>query len=419
MPTPTDLPHLHAALSLARRGLGNTWPNPAVGCVLVKEGVVIGRGWTQPGGRPHAETEALRRAGEAARGATAYVTLEPCSHHGRTAPCADALIQAGVARGVAAVEDPDPRVSGRGFAMLRAAGIAVDLCSEGGPEAKAIAPQPPEAARIARQAREANAGFFTRIALGRPMVTLKLATSLDGRIATRSGDSKWITGPEARARGHLLRARHDAVMVGIGTALADDPRLDVRLPGWEGADARQPARTQPIRIVADSQARLPLGGDLVRRAGPRAPEAPKPDAGEPGRQPTWVLARADADPARVAALAAAGVEVLPVPAAKAGPLDLAAGFQALGAKGLTRVLVEGGGQIAAALLRARLVDRLVWFRAPVILGGDGVPAMAGLDLNTVAEAYGFTRISSGTAGADSVEAYAVAYPLASGDAARG
>lgn len=389
----TDLPHLHAALSLARRGLGNTWPNPAVGCVLVKDGVVVGRGWTQAGGRPHAEVEALRRAGDKAKGATAYVTLEPCSHHGRTPPCADALVAAGVARVVVALGDPDPRVSGRGLAALRSAGIAVDLCSEGGSEAKAIAPQPPEAARVAKLAREVNQGFLTRIALGRPMVTLKLATSLDGRIATRTGDSKWITGPEARARSHLLRARHDAVLVGIGTAMADDPRLDCRLPGWEGSETRQ-----PIRIVADSKARLPLGLDLVRRAG-----------SPPGGQPTWLLARADAEPARLAVLAAAGVEVLPVPSpapATGTQLDLAAAFQALGARGLTRVLVEGGGQIAAGLLKAGFVDRMVWFRAPVILGGDGVPAVAGLDLNTVAEAHGFTRISSGQAGADSVEAYA-------------
>ncbi len=397
--TPTDLPHLLIALSLARRGLGNTWPNPAVGCVIVRDGVVVGRGWTQPGGRPHAEVEALRRAGEKARGATVYVTLEPCSHHGRSPPCAEALVAAGVARVVAAIEDPDPRVSGRGLAKLRAAGIAVDLCDAPG--------QGTEAKAIAAKARDVTDGFLTRVRLGRPMVTLKLATSLDGRIATRTGDSKWITGEPARARGHLLRGRHDAVMVGIGTAMADDPRLDCRLPGWDEAGWDSGATRQPVRLVADSQARLPLGLDLARRAGKG-----------PGRQPTWLLARADADPARVAALQAAGVEVLPVPLAPDGHLDLAsldlasldleAAFQALGAKGLTRVLVEGGGRLAAALLRAGLVDRMVWFRAPIVLGGDGVPAIAGLDVNLVAEAYGFTRISVGAAGIDQVETYAVA-----------
>jgi diaminohydroxyphosphoribosylaminopyrimidine deaminase/5-amino-6-(5-phosphoribosylamino)uracil reductase len=179
---------MRAALALAARGLGRVWPNPAVGCVLVRDGTVVGRGWTQPGGRPHAETEALARAGSAARGATAYVSLEPCAHTGKTPPCADALIAAGITRVVAAVEDPDPRVSGRGIAMLRAAGIRVDI----GP--------------CAEEAAELNAGFFLRINQGRPLVSLKLATSLDGRIATRTGDNRWITGESARRRGHALRA---------------------------------------------------------------------------------------------------------------------------------------------------------------------------------------------------------------------
>ena len=199
-----DLAHMRAALALARRGLGNTWPNPAVGCVIVNEGRVVGRGWTQRGGRPHAETEALARAGSAATGATAYVTLEPCSHHGKTPPCAEALIGARIARVVAAVEDPDPRVSGAGIARLRDAGVEVEtgLCAE--------------------EAAELNAGFFCRVTHGRPLVTLKLATSLDGRIATANGESRWITGPAARERAHLLRATHDAVLVGTGTAFADD-----------------------------------------------------------------------------------------------------------------------------------------------------------------------------------------------------
>src|SRR5215472_3367341 len=189
-----DLTHMRAALALARRGLGSTWPNPAVGCVIVKDGRVVARGWTQPGGRPHAETEALARAGAAARGATAYVSLEPCSHHGRTPPCADALIAAGIARVVIALQDPDPRVSGAGIARLRQAGLAVETGLD------------------AVEAAEINAGFFTRLRRGRPLVTLKLATTLDGRIATRRGESQWITGPPARERAHALRAAHDAIM---------------------------------------------------------------------------------------------------------------------------------------------------------------------------------------------------------------
>lgn len=374
--TPTDLPPMYAALTLARRGLGNTWPNPAVGCVIVKDGRVVGRGWTQAGGRPHAETEALRRAGATARGATAYVTLEPCAHHGRTPPCAEALVAAGVARVVVAIGDPDPRVSGRGLAMLRAAGITVD--TEVG----------------ADEAREVAAGFLLRVTQGRPLVTLKLATSLDGRIATASGESKWITGPAARERAHLLRANHDAVLVGIGTALADDPDLGCRLPGLKAHS--------PVRVVADSAARLGsaegLKLALVRTARER---------------PTWALVRADADPARLAALAEAGVEAIPVAGAPDGHVDLAAALQALGAKGLTRLLVEGGGKLAAGLLTAGLVDRLVWFRAPVLLGGDGVPAVAGLAVSRIAEAHGFTRISLGEVGADSVETYTRAKGMAS------
>src|SRR5580700_3393612 len=228
---PFDLPHMRAALALARRGLGSTWPNPAVGCVIVNDGRVVGRGWTQKGGRPHAETEALQRAGVAAKGATAYVSLEPCSHHGKTPPCAEALIVARIARVVAAVEDPDPRVSGAGIARLRDAGVKVEtgLCAD--------------------EAAELNAGFFCRVKHGRPLVTLKLATSLDGRIATPSGESRWITGEAARERAHLLRATHDAVLVGTGTALADDPLLTCRLPGL--------ADRSPVRIVLDRNLRLP------------------------------------------------------------------------------------------------------------------------------------------------------------------
>ena len=223
---------MRLALALAGRGLGNVWPNPAVGCVLVREGRIVGRGWTQPGGRPHAERRALDQAGAEARGATAYVTLEPCSHHGKTPPCAEGLIGAGVARVVSAMTDPDPRVAGRGHAMLRAAGITVD---EGllEPEARAL-----------------QAGFLSRIERGRPWIAVKLATSLDGRIALGNGESQWITSAEARARVHALRARFDAVLVGGGTARADDPLLTVR--GF------QPARA-PVRVVASARLDLPRG----------------------------------------------------------------------------------------------------------------------------------------------------------------
>lgn len=311
----TDSRHMAHALVLARRGLGNTWPNPAVGCVILRDGVVVGRGWTQPGGRPHAEVMALAQAGPLACGATAYVTLEPCAHHGRTPPCAEALVAAGIARVVSAQTDPDPRVAGRGHAILRAAGIHV---TEGIREA---------------EARELQRGFLTRVTQGRPMLTLKLASSFDGRIATASGESQWITGPQARRHVHALRLSHDAVMVGGGTARADRPALNVRGFG--------PVR-QPVRIVVSTGA---------------LPDLPAEDA---GHGPLW--------------------QVSGTPAA----------FMAgLGARGLTRVFCEGGGELAASLLRAGLVDQLIGYGAGIALGADARPAIAGLGLKHLADAPRF------------------------------
>jgi diaminohydroxyphosphoribosylaminopyrimidine deaminase / 5-amino-6-(5-phosphoribosylamino)uracil reductase len=353
-----DLAHMRAALALARRGLGNVWPNPAVGCVLVGTGHVVGRGWTAPGGRPHAETEALRRAGPRAGGATAYVSLEPCSHHGQTPPCAEALIEAGVGRVVAAIEDPDPRVCGTGIARLRAAGVAVEVGVG------------------AAEAAEINAGFFSRIRWGRPLVTLKLATSLDGRIAMPSGESRWITGPSARSRAHLWRARHDAVMVGIGTVLADDPQLTCRLAGL-GASS-------PVRVVVDRQLRIPPTARLVAEA---------------REVPAWVLTSRSADPARRETLLGRGAEVIDIDVGENG-LDLEAALAALGDRGITRLLIEGGARLAAALLNARLVDRLAWFQAPLLIGGDGVPAVGALGIAALAEAPAFERISTEAIGAD-------------------
>ena len=289
------------ALALAERGLGTAWPNPAVGCVLVRDGRIVGRGWTQPGGRPHAETEALARAGDGSRGATCYATLEPCAHHGETGPCADALVQAGIARAVVATGDPDPRVAGRGNAKLKAAGIAVTAgCMED-------------------SARALNAGFLSRVEKGRPLVTLKLASTLDGRIATHTGHSRWITGPQARARAHLLRARHDAVMVGAASALADDPALTCRLPGMEDAS--------PIRVVIDGSARLPAGHALIAGA---------------GEQPTWIVSTESLGrDGRHAEWREAGVEVVEVVGDADGRPALAA---ALESAGHTRHHARAGGR---------------------------------------------------------------------------
>ncbi len=359
----SDTDHMRAALALARRGLGQTWPNPSVGCVIVKDGRVLGRAVTAPGGRPHAETQALAIAGAAARGATAYVTLEPCSHHGKTPPCAAALIAAGIARVVIATGDPDLRVSGRGVAMLRAAGVEV-VEGLGGAEA-----------------REINAGFFLRTTQHRPLITLKLASTLDGRIATNMGESQWITSPAARREVHAVRARHDAMLVGVGTVLADNPDLTCRLPG---------AKSVPmVRVVADSHLRTGLASRLVATA---------------HQHPVWLLCREGADPFRRRAMAAAGVEVIETPAAEDG-LNLKFALAALADRGLTRVMVEGGARLAAALLRDDLVDQIVWFHAPCVLGGDGLPAAQGMGIAHLTDMPRFQRVAVRGVGDDIVSLY--------------
>jgi diaminohydroxyphosphoribosylaminopyrimidine deaminase / 5-amino-6-(5-phosphoribosylamino)uracil reductase len=355
---PEDIAHMRSALALARRGVGNTWPNPAVGCVVVNGGRVVGRAVTAPGGRPHAEPAALEVAGAAARGATAYVTLEPCCHWGRTPPCTDALMSAGVARVVIATRDPDPRVDGAGIARLRAAGISVD---EGVLRA--------EADRVA-------AGFRLRVLEGRPLVTLKLASTLDGRIATQTGESRWITGEAARRAAHALRGRHDAVMVGVGTVLVDDPELTCRLPGY---------RPMPVvRVVADSHLRTPLTATLAATA---------------KSVPTWVLIRDGSDRDRRRAFSEIGVRLIEVAGAEIG-LDIRAALRALGAAGLTHVLVEGGAQLAASLLRADLVDRIAWFHAPAVMGGDAWPAVQAFGIEHLAAMPRFARVGDTPLGDD-------------------
>ena len=324
-----------AALALARRGLGRCWPNPAVGCVLVRDGRVVGRGLTGDGGRPHAETVALRQAGAAARGATAYVTLEPCAHRGVTPPCADALVEAGLARVVIALADPDIRTGGRGTERLARAGIAttVGVCDA---EARAVA-----------------AGHLSRVERQRPLVTLKIAATLDGRVAAAGGERLWITGDAARRAGHMLRAEHDAVMVGRGTVASDDPSLTCRLPGLE-------ARS-PVRIVVDSALRTPPDCKLVRGI---------------AETPLWLIGARGADAPRARALSAAGAQVLEVERDGEGRVSLVAMLREFARRGLTRVLAEGGPTLSTALLAGGLVDRLVWFSAPRLLGADATAAIA-------------------------------------------
>ncbi|WP_299726064.1 bifunctional diaminohydroxyphosphoribosylaminopyrimidine deaminase/5-amino-6-(5-phosphoribosylamino)uracil reductase RibD [uncultured Tateyamaria sp.] len=337
---------MRLALSLGRRGQGNAAPNPAVGCVIVNAGRIVGRGWTQPGGRPHAETQALAQAGAEAGGATAYVTLEPCAHHGQTPPCAEALIAARVARVVIALRDSDPRVDGAGISMLEAAGIEVltGICSD--------------------EAQADLSGFLLNVEQGRPMVTLKLASSFDGRIASGTGESQWITGPDARRAVHAMRARHDAVMVGGGTARQDDPSLTVRGLG---------IAHQPARVVVSRRLDLPLMGTLARTA---------------REVPVLLCHGRDADPMLQDTWRDIGAELLPC-AALGSQLDPRDVLQQLGAHGLTRVFCEGGSALAAALIETDLVDRLVGFTAGVAIGAEGLPNIGALGLGKLADAARF------------------------------
>lgn len=325
-----DQTFMMLAARLGHRALGTTADNPPVGCVIVKEGAIVGLGWTQPGGRPHAETEALRMAGAGAQGATAYVTLEPCAHHGRTPPCAEALVTAGIARVVTAFEDPDPRVSGGGFAILRRAGIVV------------------KAGMGKAEARSDLAGFLNRTAKKRPYVVLKLALSADGKIAEAPGRRTAITGPEVKARTHLLRAQADAILVGLGTVLADDPDLTCRLPGLE--------ERSPLRVVADSRLALPKTSHLAKTA---------------TQVPVWLLALEEGS-------VAPGVDILTCRPDAQGHVDLADAMTRLAGRGVNRVLAEGGARLARGLLETQLVDELLLFRSPKVMGTQGVDGFAGL-----------------------------------------
>jgi len=346
---------MRTALALGMRGLGRTWPNPSVGCLIVKDGQIVGRGRTQDGGRPHAETEALAAAGERARGATAYVTLEPCSNWGRTQPCSKALIDAGVQRVVAGCVDPDPRVNGSGLDQLRAAGIEV---TEG---------------ILEDACRQAHIGLYRRILARRPAITLKLAQSLDGRIALADGTSKWLTGSLARRHAHRLRAQHDAIMIGSGTALADDPELSCRIDGLEHAS--------PVRVVVDRRGRLPATSRLVRTA---------------ERIPLWIVRRQPS-----AELIGPGIEQLQPPS-----FDIETILDQLAERGLTRLLVEGGAKLAGALLRAGCVDRLELFTAPRLLGGDATASTDALGLQAIEERPHWRHVDRRELAADRLDVYA-------------
>jgi diaminohydroxyphosphoribosylaminopyrimidine deaminase / 5-amino-6-(5-phosphoribosylamino)uracil reductase len=359
-----DRRFMELALALGRRGQGRTWPNPAVGAVVVKDGIIVGRGWTQPGGRPHAEPEALRRAGEAARGATLYVTLEPCSHFGKSPPCVDAVIAAGIARVVSAIEDPNPEVAGQGHARLRAAGITVDI------------------GLCATEAAHDHAGHFRRIRDKRPHVILKLAVSADDKIAAAGHKPVAITGEAARTRVHLLRAQCDAVLVGIGTVLADDPLLTCRLPGME-------ARS-PVRVVLDRALRIPGTGKLVHSA---------------RQTPLWVIASETAEAPAAMKLGAAGTQVIRIAPTSAPGLDLPAVLHALAEKGITRLMVEGGARVASSFISAGLADEIWLLRGPDPVAADGVPALDALPLAAITQSPAFKVRASETLGKDTLTIY--------------
>jgi diaminohydroxyphosphoribosylaminopyrimidine deaminase / 5-amino-6-(5-phosphoribosylamino)uracil reductase len=343
------------ALRLGRRALGTTAENPPVGCVVVRDGKVLGVGWTQPGGRPHAETEALKMAGEQARGATAYVTLEPCAHHGRSGPCANALVNASVARVVTAIEDPDPRVSGQGHAILRAAGVAVEV------------------GLGAEKAGHDMAGFLTRIAKKRPYVTIKIGVSADGKIAAGPDQRTPITGPEAKARVHLMRAQSDAILVGLSTVLIDDPELTCRLPGMEPRS--------PIRIVADTRLSIPSKAKLVKSA---------------EQVPVWILSTRKGG-------VSPGITVIDCRQTPNGWVDFADALEQLAIRGINRLLVEGGSHISQSLLEADLVDEVHLFQNPVVIGPQGIDAIAEMPLENLAKQ--FRQTEKEVLGSDTLTVY--------------
>ena len=349
------------AFALGRRGLGNTWPNPAVGAVVVKNGVILGRGWTQPGGRPHAETQALKQAGRAARGATLYVTLEPCSHHGKTPPCTDAIIRAGIARVISAMDDPNPEVAGQGLAKLRDRKIAI------------------ESGLGAEAAKRAHIGHITRMTQGRPNVMLKLALSADGKIGAAGRQPVAITGSEARERVFQMRAMNDAILVGMGTVLSDDPALTCRLPGM--------MERSPVRILLDARLRVPISTGVVGTAH---------DA------PTWIFGDTKASAMGEEVLRAKGVEVFRVES-EDGRLDLSAVLKVLVERGITRLMVEGGSTVAASFVKADLVDEAALFRAPKQIGPHGIDALDKMPLTALTSRL--KRVTTEQVGADTLELY--------------
>jgi diaminohydroxyphosphoribosylaminopyrimidine deaminase/5-amino-6-(5-phosphoribosylamino)uracil reductase len=362
-PLSADERYMALALTLGRRGLGNAWPNPAVGAVIVKDGVILARGWTQPGGKPHAEIEALRRVKKEAKGATMYVTLEPCSHHGKTPPCADAIIKAGIVRVVSAMEDPNPKVAGEGHRRLTEKGITVNVGIDGD------------------EARRAHAGHIARVRDGRPLVTLKLAVSADGKVGLAGRKQVTITGDSAWHLVFQMRARSDAILVGIGTVLSDNPHLTSRLPGL--------IERSPIRVVLDAQLRVPMATSVVATV---------------RETPTWVFGGHKASAVAEEVLRQRGCEVFRV-TEKNGRLDLGEVLKRLNEQGITRLMVEGGPTVAASFVDADLVDEAVLLRGEKLIGADGIDALEGMPLTALTQSPRLKVRESVRSGADTIDTF--------------
>ncbi|MDC1293407.1 bifunctional diaminohydroxyphosphoribosylaminopyrimidine deaminase/5-amino-6-(5-phosphoribosylamino)uracil reductase RibD [Amylibacter sp.] len=363
----TDERWMRLALSLGARGAGQTWPNPFVGCVIVKNSLVIGRGYTQQGGRPHAETVALQQASNDAENSTVYVTLEPCAHTGKTHPCVNNLIKAGIKRVVIAAIDPDHRVSGKGIQILKNAGIEVSV------------------GILKEEAEKAHAGFFSILNKKRPFLSLKIATSIDGRIATQTGNSKWLTGAESRQFVHYLRATHDAVLVGRGTVEADNPSLNVRGFGR--------AVNQPVRIVMDSNLKIDTKSNLITSA---------------KEIPLWICHAKESEFSKLSKTGAMSIACKH----KNGGIDLQDAMENLAKNGLTRILCEGGGKLAASLLNENLVDELIVMQAGLVIGKEGTAAISGLGIDALVDAPNFDMLETRRIGNDVLSIWSRATYLA-------
>ena len=363
--TSNDISQMRTALTIAQRGLGEVYPNPTVGCVLVREdlnNLIVGRGWTQVGGRPHAEAEAIRKAGTMAHDSTAYVTLEPCSHYGETSPCTDALIKAGIKKVFLSVKDPDRRVSGTGIKRLKEAGIEVYV------------------GLLKQEALQINKGFFSLVTKKRPMITWKIASSADGKIATKNGDSKWVTNDLSRKQGHLLRAEHDIILTSINTALEDDPELTCRLPGL--------MHRSPQPIVLDSQLRLPPTSKLMN-----------------GMLKPWIYTNCQAPRERQLKLEELGAKIFKIKRGASKELSLNQIILHLSDIGITRVLLECGGTLAKSFLQKGLIDQIYWYRSPIIIGSDGLAAVNTLNISTIKNSLLFSHRNTYNFGSDTLSIF--------------